>query len=568
MQEVIACANKILNLIEETESYEYYEDSLNKKKSKLFSDYQKGRYTYFEYQKLLSDMLKGRSMHDWKEYYRSYVYSLLKKVESLNMRIFYLAYQEGIPKPTIEKPVIKPIKVIKKIVKPKPVVKPVEKPVLVEKLVEVPEKLPALKEKKRWSFFTWLASLFKHKKPKAKVVKLKEIKPKEKPSIVFEKKPLKPEPGIKHVTIFAMFREVFQRMFKRPGPISKETIIEPSTLKLELLKERKPKEIKAEMISTTVLAEEARRIKAILERRKGLKIYQPSFFGSMANVTIKKTSILLLDTFPEFFKSLYNALRLANIKILSNTYVNMMVLAVVLSGIFSIVFFSIFFALLKNPFYMLVTKTFIMFILGSGVAFLMFYAYPFMKIKARRRSINTNLPFAINHMAAVAASGVPPTKMFKLIVESKEYGEISVEVEKVVEYVELFGYDLLTAIKSVAATTPSPQFKEFLEGMVSTVESGSDIKGYLVEKSEEAMLNYELERQKYIETISTYSDIYTGVLIAAPLFFVAALSLVSMLGGAIGGVDVDVLIVLGTYIAIPLLNIFFIIFLESTQPEA
>ena len=60
---------------------------------------------------------------------------------------------------------------------------------------------------------------------------------------------------------------------------------------------------------------------------------------------------------------------------------------------------------------------------------------------------------------------------------------------------------------------------------------------------------------------------YTGVLIAAPLFFVAALSLVSMLGGQVGGVDVNVIIVVGTYLVIPVMNLVFMMFLSVSQPD-
>ena len=158
-------------------------------------------------------------------------------------------------------------------------------------------------------------------------------------------------------------------------------------------------------------------------------------------------------------------------------------------------------------------------------------------------------------------------RMFKLISQSKEYGEVSVEIEKIVNYIEIFGYDVLTALKAVAATTPSYQFKDFFEGMISTTQTGGDLKDYFSQKAEEAMIHYKMERQKYTETIATYSDIYTGILIAAPLFFVAALSLVSLLGGTVGGMDVNVIIVLGTYVVIPFMNVAFLAFLEVTQPE-
>jgi flagellar protein FlaJ len=170
-------------------------------------------------------------------------------------------------------------------------------------------------------------------------------------------------------------------------------------------------------------------------------------------------------------------------------------------------------------------------------------------------------------MAAVAGSGVNPVAMFKLISMSDEYGEICKEMQKVVDFIDVFGYDLTTAIKTVALATPSPRLKEYLNGIISTINSGGDIKGYLVVKSGEAMLAYRLEREKYTEAITTYSDMYTGILVAAPLFFIAALSLVSILGGNIGGISVDALVAFGTYVAIPILNIMFILFLELNQPQ-
>jgi flagellar protein FlaJ len=342
-----------------------------------------------------------------------------------------------------------------------------------------------------------------------------------------------------------------------------------STIQLETLRRKAQPEISAqiEKITATALTKEATRIRSIMERRKALKIYQPSFFGSLANVAIKRISLYLLDNFPDFFKDIYHALRLANIKVLSNTYVNMMVLGVLSGTLLGLFIFAFFFAATALPFIQVVFRTLMMAVLTGLAVFAGFYAYPYSKLKQRRRSINTNLPFAINHMAAVSSSGVAPVKMFRLISESKEYGEVSAEIEKIVNYVEIFGYDVLTALKAVAATSPSYQFKDFLEGMVSTTQTGGDIKSYFSQKAEDAMLNYKLDRQKYTETVSTYSDIYTGMLIAAPLFFVAALSLVSLLGGKVGGIGVNVIIIIGTYVVIPFLNVSFLAFLEMTQPE-
>jgi flagellar protein FlaJ len=640
MKNVKLLTQKVVDLLDELERYQAYKQQFIKAVEDLFKDYQRGKYTYFQYEQELKKLLKDKTREDWIEYYDAYLYSLLKRIEAYNDQIFYEVYKDksfekveiitppltatpAAPLARVEIPQKKPEalkgipiekrKEVKLQQAKKAVVEargPAEEaagrmPAKEEPALKLPEEgkkfegiigteaAGARKEKSRTVIFTpTFFDILKDKirnifKPKPAE---ETVKPEPRPGaskkfalIQTLKKPLekkRPEEakiGAKRPTVEIGFGGGFGWQFiqtlrgrKKETVFTEKAVAVPiSTVRMETLRRRAAPEmrVQVEEITTTALTEEAKRIKSILEKRKALKIYQPSFFGALANVTIKKMSLFLLDTFPEFFKELYQTLRLANIKILSNTYVNMMVLGVMSSFFIGLFLFAIIFAFFNLPFGPYVVRTISMSFLLSLVVFAGFYSYPTAKMKTRRKSINTNLSFAINHMGAVAASGVPPTKMFKLIAQSTEYGEISTEIEKIVNYVEIFGYDILTAVKTVSATTPSPQFKEFFDGMISTTQSGGDIKQYLSQKSKEAMLSYKLDRKKYTETISTYSDIYTGILIAAPLFFVAALSMVSLLGGKVGGIDVNIITVIGTYLVIPVLNIAFITFLELTQPE-
>ena len=702
MKNVQLLVKKTLELLSEIEAYSFHKENMVKTLDKLFRDYQAGKFTYFEYEKTVKKLLKGKTKDEWISYYNSYILSLLKRVEAYNTQIFYETYHntdyvnvkvvKPVPKPApkpapktkpahLQKPapkhVPKPAKHVPPVHKhvpehvpdqvpeqvpepashvPEPVVEAgpapaaappapddvhlVEvKPSIIDRIslffrhifakkevaearkdfhpkpVKVVEKEPtpatkpaaaekpaAKKEKEPWFAFLW-----KHDKKTLPLeepgVPVEKPKAKHKPKTAPSKAPAKagkytwwdwfigkPKPAShigaktgkldepkkkgKGAVAFAEFMGIkyITNLLERSRKVefSDESSKAPmSTIQLETLRRKAKPEISAqiEKITATSLTKEAKRIKSIMEKRKALKIYQPSFFGAVANVAIKKVSLFLLDQFPDFFKDLYHALRLANIKVLSNTYVNMLVLGVFVSTILGFFLFGFFFSVSALPISQILFRTLMMSLLSGLAAFGGFYAYPYSKVKQRRTSINTNLPFAINHMAAVSSSGVAPVRMFKLISESKEYGEVSAEIEKIVNYVEVFGYDVLTAIKSVAATTPSYQFKDFLEGMVSTTQTGGDLKSYFSQKAEEAMVHYKMERQKYTETIATYSDIYTGLLIAAPLFFVAALSLVSLLGGKVGGMDVNIVIVLGTYVVIPFMNVSFLTFLELTQPE-
>jgi len=426
--------------------------------------------------------------------------------------------------------------------------------------IEIPKPLPEkpmLIPRPRENIYKKISLLFE-KKPNKKTL-FDEIEQKENVK-------LKGGEGIKLGSVFnlGIIKNMRERSREKTDFLSKKTLVSPSLLRFKKI-EPETERMKTEF-NSTLMEKQARQIRTILMGRK-INIYNPTSLGYLANLTVRRISLFFMDQFPDFFKSLYLNLRYANIKILSNTYVNIMFFMSIMSFLISFPLLLIFFLIYKSVFIIALLQSIALASIIGGGIFAVFYIYPQMKIKQRVRSINTNLPFAIDHMSSVTASGVPPVTMFKLISDSRDYGEVSLEIEKISNYIDLFGYDLITAIRTVSITAPSQQFKEFFEGMINTIEAGGDLKNYLSEKSKEAMMAYRLERQKYVEAIATYSDIYIGILIAAPLFFISTLALVSMLGGSVGGFSIDTLIALGTYLIIPVLNIFFIIFLEINQPQ-
>ncbi len=411
------------------------------------------------------------------------------------------------------------------------------------------------------SFFSRISNAFKYRKAKPLIDEI--VSEKENLEIKKESKTrLKVDNLIKSLYKLAIFRT----KTKKEDFIGKEmalqpTIMSPKQKKIEKLSEIKP-------LSKDVLLAEAKRLRELMKKEGEVKFYSPSSLSAIANMTTRKFTLFFLEKFPNFFRSFYNTLRLANFRTLSNTYINTAVLFSFFFFVMGTVFFTLKFILGGDPLLLFLVKGVFAGIVTALIVLGAFYAYPFLRIRQRKRGVDSNLPFGITHMSAVANAGVTPTEMFRLIAASKEYGEMGVELDRLTEYIDVFGYDLVTAIRSISSVTPSQALKEFLDGLLSTVETGGDLKQFLTQKAEESMLTYKLERQKYAEVVSTYSDIYTGLLIAAPLFFVASLSLVSMLGGKIGGFDIKSLMVFSTYIIIPIMNVLFIMFLEINQPEA
>lgn len=201
------------------------------------------------------------------------------------------------------------------------------------------------------------------------------------------------------------------------------------------------------------------------------------------------------------------------------------------------------------------------------VEFVFLVYYPIQKASGRRRSIETNLPFVITHMGAFSESGIPPYVMFKLISEFEEYGEVSKEMKKIVRNIDNFGLDPMTAIREVAARTPSESLKQLLLGFVTTTESGGNIKLYLKEVGQQTMFEWRQKREKFIRLLDAFAEFYTGILIAAPLFLIALLSVMAMINPNIGGWNILTLTKLSTYLVVPAINLGFLAFLKTIEVE-
>jgi len=271
--------------------------------------------------------------------------------------------------------------------------------------------------------------------------------------------------------------------------------------------------------------------------------------------------------FGRLFSPMKEEMRSSNISVLFEIYVGKMITFSLIAflGVFSGA--SLVFMFFGQGIFPSLATGLVGGLAASATVVTIYHTYPFQKIKSKKSSIEANQPFAQNHMAAISASGVPPFVIFKLLANIPEYGEVSKESGRIVRNVDKFGMDMISAIKNVADRTPSEEFKQFLYGIVATIDTGGDLKKYLDNSARDSLFNYRLRREKYMQTLSTYADFYTAVLIAAPLFFVSVLSVMSMIGGSVMGLSIPDLMRLGIFVLIPVTNIAFIAFINFTQPS-
>lgn len=285
----------------------------------------------------------------------------------------------------------------------------------------------------------------------------------------------------------------------------------------------------------------------------------------------KKISLILFGGLVEknidSFKPLEPHIKNANIKILLKTWICMLFLSTAIAFIVSLVSIYVllsYFFLVEFYIYIFSVVFFPVFV--ASIVFIVFYLYPVERERSRQKSIENNLPFAITHMTAISSSGIPTEFMFELLTGFKEYGEITQDSKLIMRNIKTFGMSSVDAIKDVADRTPSQGFRELLLGIVSTIESGGNLIEYLKGMSDKSLFDYRIKREKYLKTLSTYADIYTALLVAAPLMMLSMLATMSIIGGSIMGLTIDELIMLITWVMLPVFNVAFLVFIHVTYP--
>jgi flagellar protein FlaJ len=200
----------------------------------------------------------------------------------------------------------------------------------------------------------------------------------------------------------------------------------------------------------------------------------------------------------------------------------------------------------------------------GGLTYLVFMLYPGLEAGNRRRNIDASLPYAINYITSMSTAGITPAEVFRLLGSSTIYGQSAVEARYIAREIDIFGRDLIDALRLVSSSTPSRRMKEFLQGTMASVSSGGNITEYFRTKAEQYALENRQTQKMFLETLALVSESYVTAMVAGTLFLIILQSIMSVLSGDNKPMFLYAII----YIMIPLGSVMFVIMISSMTPES
>lgn len=156
--------------------------------------------------------------------------------------------------------------------------------------------------------------------------------------------------------------------------------------------------------------------------------------------------------------------------------------------------------------------------------------YLYLDIDARDRAadIEENLPQALNYMLALANAGLPPKAIWASLAKQPVFGHVAYEAERIHRDLDLFGHDLLRALRTAQDRTPSKRFAEFLQGAISAFRSGVELGSYLKSKSQQYQFEQEQVQKENLDTIGVMAESFLVAVVAAPLFLIILLTVMAI----------------------------------------
>ncbi len=226
----------------------------------------------------------------------------------------------------------------------------------------------------------------------------------------------------------------------------------------------------------------------------------------------------------------------ADIAMVYKEYFSMVIMNIIIGFISSFLSVLIFYLIVPHPItalLMLIVSSIVPILIG-----LYYLSLPTSKAKSRGKKIDGNLPYATNFINTMSVAGVSPAEIFEALSNVDLYGEVQKEAQKITTEINLMGIDTITALKNAIKISPSDKFKEFIQGILAVIQSGSELAPYFDRCVEKYMTRDLIERKKGLESLAIMAESFVVTVIAFPLFLII---IISVMGLTSGGIDFTIL---------------------------
>ena len=145
--------------------------------------------------------------------------------------------------------------------------------------------------------------------------------------------------------------------------------------------------------------------------------------------------------------------------------------------------------------------------------------YPLIELDSQKNKINEKLHIFITKFGVLSITDLDRKELLKMLAsEKEELGQLAEESRKIYVLVKRWNQSLAEACRFLAQKTPSSEFADFLDRMAYSLDSGEDLKDFLMKEQSIVMNDYAAFYRRALYTLDMFKEIYISAITSLAFF--------------------------------------------------
>ncbi|ASJ13792.1 archaellar assembly protein FlaJ [Thermococcus radiotolerans] len=140
--------------------------------------------------------------------------------------------------------------------------------------------------------------------------------------------------------------------------------------------------------------------------------------------------------------------------------------------------------------------------------------YPYARISNKRVQINSKIPFFATYFAVLSTSDVSRSELIWNLATEKILEPIASDMKKVYYLIAKLHRGMPEALRFLARRTPSKVFADFLDRLAYSLDSGVELRDYLLQEQKTVMDDYETFYEGTLYDLDVFKEVYSSLIIS------------------------------------------------------
>jgi len=196
------------------------------------------------------------------------------------------------------------------------------------------------------------------------------------------------------------------------------------------------------------------------------------------------------------------------------------------------------------------------------IALIIGHIKPTYQRNQNKNFLENNLIYSLSYMSCLASSGMPIEKIFRRVGEVEDNPPFKALINKFLVNVNLLGMDILSALNVMADQSPSKSLTKQISSIRTTIMTSGDLKNLLLYEVDRQLQKKREVLKNSVNTLVYIGEIYVTMMVVTPVLFILMITILSIMGGGIGGGSVIQLNLI-IFFGLPVMAAAFIIILDQ-----